>query len=888
MRQSLIRIGAIAMALAAFGCGGTDRPPTRSFGDGGDIAFDGGTNPPPKPPAPCTDGATKECGYVVSKHEGVVTCFKGTQVCTDGVWGDCVDGITSTIPDNSGQASSSTQSLGTPDPCATNPCDPFCHIYDENPDGGVAPDGGGGTFDWQGGSLSSIPKGLAQKGLKEPCGSGYDCQFNNYCYHPVTGAACSHSKCQTGAGLDPTCDSCVTDICAQDPSCCKPGSWTQGCVDKVKTSCDAQCGSPQPTTCAHDVCTQGSELSANCDSCVAKICAVDAACCTSGNSSWNSTCVNEVASVCGLSCPVDMQIPPSEEGACKPWLPGQTDPSCTGFDLSGGIPCSNTIPVCNHGTTTAPAGIKIIHFPANSLQYPKCNPDQTHPQMVTCTTKQAIPPGQCIDVTDCPGLSGNREIMINPQGAGNVAECNCQDNWTLYSGGTCSAPTCAAATSQQGFKPINLYFLVDRSYSMSLDSGGIKWTAAQSALKAFFQSPGSAGMGVALEWFSLPKGGSNGDGCGDSSCSGGECAPAPCSSPQMPLALLTSASGAADQQETKLVTAVNNMTASGFTPTYPALKGALQWATAQQSANQDKIYAVVLVTDGDPNSGCNDNITSIAALASSARIDSGVKTYVVGLPGSTTANLNAIANGGGTGSAFMVSGANAGQIATQMQTAFETIQASNLQCSFDLPTSGAFDPNSATVRLVSSGGTETTLGKHADATGCGNGWYYDNAKNPTKLILCPTTCSAGQSDPGATLAFDIGCASSYQESQYSQTYEAVCPPGTKPLWNVLGWDTSCPSDSSVLFQGRTATTQAGLATAAFQTLGTATSTPTNLQTCALTGPSPCPVDLYDKLGVPAAKFPWFELMLSLKPSSDGSTGPTVNKWDITYTCPQAE
>jgi hypothetical protein len=60
-----------------------------------------------------------------------------------------------------------------------------------------------------------------------------------------------------------------------------------------------------PGSCAHPICTQGSSLANGCDapvnppSCVSTICASDPFCC--GNS-WDSACVNEVASLCGKMC----------------------------------------------------------------------------------------------------------------------------------------------------------------------------------------------------------------------------------------------------------------------------------------------------------------------------------------------------------------------------------------------------------------------------------------------------------------------------------------------------------------------------------------------------------------------------------------------------------
>lgn len=84
--------------------------------------------------------------------------------------------------------------------------------------------------------------------LVSPCQSGADCQMNYRCANVDTAAACSHSKCTTGAALNASCDRCVAQICADTPSCCST-SWTAACVAKVDTVCDAVCGATESGTC---------------------------------------------------------------------------------------------------------------------------------------------------------------------------------------------------------------------------------------------------------------------------------------------------------------------------------------------------------------------------------------------------------------------------------------------------------------------------------------------------------------------------------------------------------------------------------------------------------------------------------------------------------------
>ncbi len=38
-----------------------------------------------------------------------------------------------------------------------------------------------------------------------------------------------------------------------------------------------------------------------------------------------------------------------------------------------------------------------------------------------------------------------------------------------------------------------------------------------------------------------------------------------------------------------------------------------------------------------------------------------------------------------------------------------------------------------------------------------DGWYYDNAANPTKILFCPTTCSGPGADTAGKLDIVVGC-----------------------------------------------------------------------------------------------------------------------------------
>lgn len=333
--RPLVTAFAIAAAVAVtWGIGGAacgpsdeplppraDRPPV-DIDAGDDDASTGG---------PCLEGATRRCKVVIGQQGDVTTCVEGFRTCRNGVWSECEGTLTETTnatppkdddpecpPPLPLQKSQRAAALSEPELCKSNPCDPSCRYFEESPTGGVVlqPHISGyydeGTLE---DAIAHSPQGFIDKGLKTPCSTTLDCQFD---FH----------------------------------------------------------------------------------------------------------CVNK---------------------RCQPWAAGETIPGCTKPDLTTGFACTKngkpTIPVCNRGNATAPAGVTIYIFPGNSPQFPTCVPDN---QPYTCHTTEAVEPGACINVVGCPGLTGkgNKTIMVNPprsppQGPQNTAwidECTCEDNWGDWSG----------------------------------------------------------------------------------------------------------------------------------------------------------------------------------------------------------------------------------------------------------------------------------------------------------------------------------------------------------------------------------------------------------------------------------------------------------------------
>jgi hypothetical protein len=64
-------------------------------------------------------------------------------------------------------------------------------------------------------------------------------------------------------------------------------------------------GNGSNVECSHDICEVGPPLGRLCDPCVAQICDVDPWCC---DVAWDSICVGEVSSVCGITCGLEVAL----------------------------------------------------------------------------------------------------------------------------------------------------------------------------------------------------------------------------------------------------------------------------------------------------------------------------------------------------------------------------------------------------------------------------------------------------------------------------------------------------------------------------------------------------------------------------------------------------
>lgn len=365
--------------------------------------------------------------------------------------------------------------------------------------------------------------------------------------------------------------------------------------------------------------------------------------------------------------------------------------------------------------------------------------------------------------------TGNGNGNGSESGPGTFAQGQTATNATGQ-GGSCAGTSVTAEKVQ-----VDLFVMLDRSTSMETAAGaGTRWDVVTDALKQFVQQPQAAGLGVGLQYFGLPPTSmmcpatcttdAECAGCGDlcipffgfcaGAVGGDSCNAADYTSAEVPIAALPGNAQA-------MIASIDAHSPSTGTPTLPALQGALEFSKQFQIANPTHVVVTVLATDGLPEA-CDNNISNVAnaAAAGLAGMPS-IRTFVVGV-GDQLSNLNAIAQAGGSGMAYLVDGnANATQ---EFLDALNAIQGTVLACSYNIPvpTMGTINFDEVSVTYTPGGSSvPETFTQVANQGACppgGNAWYYDNAAAPTQVLLCPDTCDRVSMDLNGKIDLALGCS----------------------------------------------------------------------------------------------------------------------------------
>jgi hypothetical protein len=346
-------------------------------------------------------------------------------------------------------------------------------------------------------------------------------------------------------------------------------------------------------------------------------------------------------------------------------------------------------------------------------------------------------------------------------------------------GSACASDT---VTAQQ--IPLDIYIELDQSSSMSDDS---KWTSVTSAIAQFVSQPNLAGISVGLGYFAVETApitctvsscGSDAD-CGSAACgpclnlgSGGfcvgdltsglpadSCTVADYETPSVEIAPLPGVASA-------LNSSMGMHSPTTGTPTVQALTGAITHAQSWSMMHAGDAVVVVLATDGEPDDNCTpEDIPSVESVATMGRMSpQGIRTFVIGVDdGTNLSDLDGIAAAGGTGSAFIVN-ANANAV-QDFLAAMNQIRHSVLGCTYQIPVpSNGQTPDYQEVNVIytpGNNGSPVTIPYVTSSAMCpssGNAWYYDNAMNPTQIILCQPTCTTIEADTTGSVAIQLGCA----------------------------------------------------------------------------------------------------------------------------------
>lgn len=232
-------------------------------------------------------------------------------------------------------------------------------------------------------------------------------------------------------------------------------------------------------------------------------------------------------------------------------------------------------------------------------------------------------------------------------------------------------------------------------------------------------------------------------------------------SPRVEIATLPGAAGA-------IGAALDGKNPTGNTPTAPALEGAIAHAKAWALKNPTHKTVVVLATDGFPTACDPLEPQAIASYAqAAAQGDPSVLTFVIGVfsPEEATAaeqNLDVIAKAGGTNEAFVIDASQ--DVTAAFTAALDAIRGESLACEYLIPSppeGEKLDYGKVNVKYTPDGGSPQTVLNVADASQCDpatGGWYYDvdPAKGePTKIVVCPATCTQFQA--GGSVDIELGC-----------------------------------------------------------------------------------------------------------------------------------
>ncbi len=653
---------------------------------------------------------------------------------------------------------------------------------------------------------------------------------------------------------------------------------------------------------------------------------------------WRDACVALAVAECGVHCP-DV---PAGVGACTARVPSRLDADCETFDLSLGATCFDSvapqIPVCNHGQSEAPAGLRIAYLPPGRMGEPA--PDLS--AATDCTLSEPVPAGRCVIVSDCSGISAGDEVVINPRdGSEDPTECRFDDNWTAYQPAPCTAPLCeAAAYDAAGAAASDCSVGVDNPLSVDVAAARVVlqtdiverhcepdevlwgnscyffettpqiWNDAQSRCRArgagwdlvainfpdeniFTRVFYDALAGENVQ--SLIQIGYNRKGSGSFAWPDGSCAPFEPWDFGEPDGFTVGS-----DECTRMVT-------SGFggrwadrsciLGAHPSVcEGPVADAQGSCAAGQ------IAGPSGDCYAYDDGPMTWIDASARCSAIGFGwhlaqVDTFddAEFLSALVTRNPACFAgawldNPAGKYPDLWLPGTTPDPSEDPFlnSVGFGQTEGNSLVQKAAL-CQGPPVASSAPALVQVGGPTSCTSNDEYYFTGTGQLPDF----TPERIQLCPLTCDEAAAQPGTRLDVAIPCSAPPQPAietviEDELLYVADCD-GGNAQWDFLYYDAVTPADSRIELAVRTGTSEDDILAESFQQVAVARAVPEDTQHCEVDPPD-CPIDLFDALDQVDPRLPLrpvLQLQVRMVPGSNGEA-PLLRDWTVRFSCPPSQ
>jgi len=243
-----------------------------------------------------------------------------------------------------------------------------------------------------------------------------------------------------------------------------------------------------------------------------------------------------------------------------------------------------------------------------------------------------------------------------------------------------------------------------------------------------------------------------------------KCDPASYAEPAEPIAPLPDSGPALlASLEEQVIDAVNP------TPTGPALSGALSAAKTWAKAHPSHRVVTVLATDGVASECAPVDTADLGRLAETALAGKpSISTFTIGVfPTAAFAKgqfvLNTIASAGGSEKAFVIDTSH--DLTVEFRAALDAVRNTQLACEFEIPAPEENEQvNYSLVNVNFKNGKKSSsllyVGDAADCDPLTGGWYYDTdpeVEDPTRIVVCPTTCATFEAASSASVEIAVGC-----------------------------------------------------------------------------------------------------------------------------------